>query len=132
MKPELNQLFERLSQSRFRAKFHLESREMQILREKGIDAVMRHARELIFQRLAPKNIPNDGRQTPWRGHPVFVAQHATGCCCRGCLWKWHGIAKGKSLDEREMEYVLLVIREWLERRYTDSSCVSQVQGELFE
>ncbi len=25
---------------------------------------------------------NDGKQTPFRGHPVFTAQHATATCCR--------------------------------------------------
>jgi hypothetical protein len=32
-----------------------------------------------------------------RGHPVFIAQHATATCCRGCLAKWHDIPAGRAL-----------------------------------
>jgi hypothetical protein len=110
---DLDQLFSALSQSSFRAKFKLRGRELAILRDKGIDAIMQHAADLIAKRLAPATIPNDGKQTPMRNHPVFVAQHATATCCRGCLQKWHGIAKGHALDAKEMEHVLAVIRRWL-------------------
>lgn len=76
---------------------------------------MHHAEELLTTRLFPEHIPNDGRQTPMKNHPVFIAQHATGCCCRGCLEKWHGIPKGRALTEEEQQYVLAVIRAWLIR-----------------
>ena len=55
----------------------------------------------IRKRLAPAVIPNDGKQTPMRGHPVFIAQHATGCCCRGCFEKWHRIPAGRELTDEE-------------------------------
>ncbi len=51
-----------------------------------------------------------------RGHPVFVAQHATATCCRGCLAKWHGIAEGAALSESEQEYLVDVIMEWIRRQ----------------
>lgn len=51
-----------------------------------------------------------------RGHPVFVAQHATATCCRGCLAKWHSIAAGRALSEGERDYVVSVIAAWLERQ----------------
>jgi hypothetical protein len=108
------ELFDALSRSRFRAKFKLRDRELKMLNEKGIDGIMRHADDLIRERLAPANIPNDGKQTPWRNHPVFIAQHATATCCRGCLEKWHSIAKGHALDDDEIGHVLAVIRRWLE------------------
>ena len=60
-------------------------------------------------------IANDGKQTPMRGHPVFVAQHATATCCRGCLEKWHRIPKGRDLTWEEQEYVVDVIMEWISR-----------------
>ena len=60
-----------------------------------------HAAEIIAERLAPAEPRNEGRQTPYRNHPVFVAQHATATCCRSCLETWHGIAKGHRLDRGE-------------------------------
>ncbi|MFV0369470.1 MAG: DUF4186 family protein, partial [Hyphomicrobiaceae bacterium] len=63
--------------------------------------------------LAPANPHNDGKQTPMRGHPVFVAQHATGTCCRGCLAKWHGIPARTALSADQQEYVVSVIAHWL-------------------
>ena len=91
-------LFERLNQSAFRSRFSLKEAELNYLEEKGMETVRRHAEEFVRMRLAPAQIPNDGRQTPMKGHPVFRAQHATGTCCRGCLCKWHGIPKGKAAD----------------------------------
>lgn len=32
--------------------------------------------DFIRKRLAPDAAPNYGKQTPMRGHPVFIAQHA--------------------------------------------------------
>lgn len=32
---------------------------------------------------------------------MFIAQHATGCCCRGCLERIHKIPKGKALSNEE-------------------------------
>ena len=77
---------------------------------------MKHARRFIEQRLAPAAPANDGRQTPWRGHPVFLAQHATGACCRSCLRKWHRVPSGRPLSEPEIEHILAVIRRWLRRQ----------------
>ena len=86
---------------------------MEYVQTRGIEKVMQHARELIEKRLSPAVIENDGKQTPMRNHPVFVAQHGTATCCRGCLQKWHGIEKGRELSAEEKEYVLGVIRAWL-------------------
>ena len=68
---------------------------------------------LIEERLAPANPPNDGKQTPMRNHPIFIAQHGTATCCRGCLEKWHGIPKGHALTSEEKGYILSVLRRWL-------------------
>ena len=59
---------------------------------------------------------NDGKQTPMRHHPVFIAQHVTATCCRGCLQKWHGIPKGRALVDDEKRYIVEVIRTWLVRQ----------------
>lgn len=110
---DLDDAFTRLGQSAFRRKFRLTGRELAYLQTWGLPHVMKQAEELIRKRLAPAVIPNDGRQTPWRNHPVFVAQHATATCCRGCLGKTHGIAKGHALTEDELRHVLAAIERWL-------------------
>lgn len=110
-------LFERLNQSAFRSCFSLKEAELNYLEEKGMETVRRHAEDFVRMRLAPAQIPNDGRQTPMKGHPVFLAQHATGTCCRGCLCKWHGIPKGKALTEEQQRYVTDVIMEWIRRQH---------------
>ena len=109
----LDELFTRLAQSSFRRKFHLGEKEWNYLQKKGLDVVLQHAADIIEERLAPANPTNDGSQTPYRNHPVFIAQHATATCCRGCLAKWHTIPRGEALSESEQEYVVAVIRRWL-------------------
>jgi predicted Fe-S protein YdhL (DUF1289 family) len=112
----LDDVFSRLQTSPFRRRFRLRGTEREYLAQKGIDLVMAHAADFIDKRLAPANPRNDGKQTPMRKHPVFVAQHATATCCRGCLEKWHAIAKGHELTSAEKVYILAVIRHWLERQ----------------
>lgn len=116
---DLDALFTRLSQSSFRQRFHLKDPELSYLHRKGMTTVMQHAQQFIESRLAPAFPANDGKQTPWRNHPVFVAQHATATCCRGCLERWHGIAKGQALTDEEIRYVLAVIECWLKREGGD-------------
>ena len=108
-------LWKRLSQSKFRSSFSLKANDRSYVSEKGMEKVREHACDFIRKRLAPAEISNDGKQTPMRGHPVFVAQHATATCCRGCLEKWHRIPKGRELTEAEQEYVVNVIMEWIGR-----------------
>ena len=86
-----------------------------IVKEKGIDKIQEHTKDFINKRLAQAVIQNDGKQTPMRGHPVFIAQHATGCCCRGCLYKWHKIPKGVELSEEQKNYICEVIMTWIQR-----------------
>lgn len=109
----LDELFTALARSEFRRGFQLRGAELAYLHTKGLDLVLAHADDFITKRLAPAVIPNDGKQTPFRGHPVFIAQHATATCCRGCLQKWHRIHAGYALSEEEKAYVHLVIERWL-------------------
>ena len=118
---DLDSVFEKLARSSFRAKFRLNAKDRTYLEQRGIDVVLNHARDFIDKRLAPAAPSNDGRQTPWRGHPVFVAQHATGTCCRTCLAKWHGIAAGRELTTEEQEHVVSAIKRWLIERPERSS-----------
>lgn len=108
-------LFERLSQSKFRSRFHLSDKDAEYIRSKGMDAIRRHAMDFVARRLAPAYIANDGKQTPMHGHPVFIAQHATACCCRGCFAKWHHIPAGHELTAEEQEYAVNVIMAWIRK-----------------
>lgn len=110
---ELDGVFERLGKSSFRRRFRLAGQELSYLRRKGLAIILRHAAGFIDERLAPAQPPHDGRQTPYRNHPVFVAQHATATCCRRCLEKWHRIPTGRALADEERRYVLRVLERWL-------------------
>ncbi len=106
---------EHLQKSTFRAKFHLSAKERAYAEEKGPEVIRQHAQDFVRQRLAPAEIPNDGRQTPMRGHPVFVAQHACACCCRGCFEKWYHIPRGIPLTEEQQEGVVRLLMAWIRR-----------------
>ena len=110
-------LFRRLAQSDFRRKFHLSPQDEIYISNRGLDTIRQHAEDFVAKRLAPAEIYNDGRQTPMRGHPVFVAQHATGCCCRGCFSKWHHIPEGRPLTCDEQQYAVSVLMTWIRDEY---------------
>ena len=115
-KYDLTDLFARLAKSDFRSRFHLTKKDKEYIAEKGLPTIRRHAEDFIAKRLAPAVIPNDGKQTPMRGHPVFLAQHATGCCCRGCFYKWHHIPAGRELTKEEQQYAVAVLMAWIEKQ----------------
>ncbi len=110
---DMNELFAALGRSEFRRRFRLGGKEAAYLRQKGLATIREHARDFVTARLAEADPPNDGRQTPMKNHPVFVAQHATAACCRGCLQKWHKIPKGKPLTPEQIDYLVEVIARWL-------------------
>jgi Domain of unknown function (DUF4186) len=103
-----------LARQPFRARFHLRGRDASTVELRGMKVIREHAGELLAKRLAPAEPHNDGKQTPYRGHPVFVAQHATATCCRTCLERWHGIPKGRQLTAGEQDYAVDVICRWIE------------------
>jgi hypothetical protein len=111
---DLDVIFSKLATSPFRSRFKLREKERELLSKKRFGTILDHARAFIADRLAPSCPKNDGRQTPMRGHPVFVAQHATATCCRSCLSKWHGIPAGRALSQAEQEHVLEAIKRWIE------------------
>ena len=108
-------LFARLAKSDFRSKFHLRASDRAYISERGLSTIERHAEDFVAKRLAPASIPNDGQQTPMRGHPVFIAQHATACCCRGCFAKWHHIPAGRQLTAEEQRYAVSVLMAWIRK-----------------
>lgn len=109
----------KLSKSKFRNSFHLKIKDKEYVKSKGIETIKAHAYDFINKRLKDNNIKNDGKQTPFKGHPVFIAQHATACCCRGCLYKWHNIQPNVILNEEHINYIVSLIIEWIEKEMID-------------
>ena len=114
-------ILNKLSYSKFRSSFKLKDKEIDYINNKGLDVIRSHAYDFITKRLSPAVIVNDGKQTPMRRHPVFIAQHATATCCRGCLEKWHHISKNRDLTKDEIIYIVNVIMEWIKRQLNDNS-----------
>jgi len=107
--------FARLARSRFRSRFHLSAADKRYVAEKGMETIRRHAEDFVRTRLASANPPNDGKQTPMRGHPVFVAQHATATCCRSCLEKWWKVPRGVEIPESRRCGIVDFLMAWIER-----------------
>ena len=115
----INAKLDSLSKSKFRSSFYLRKKEKEYIDKNGMEKVKEHAYDFIKKKLAPANPDNDGAQTPMKNHPVFIAQHATGTCCRGCLEKWHKIPKGVELTDNQVNYVVAIIMEWIKRNYRE-------------
>lgn len=109
----------KLRRSGFRSSFHLSEKDKSYIAEKGMDTVRRHAEDFVRERLAPDKIPNDGKQTPMRGHPVFIAQHACACCCRGCLYKWYKVKPHTELTAEQQEKIVNLLMAWIENEIGD-------------
>lgn len=115
----IDEALAKLQKSKFRSGFHLSRKELDYIDEKGLAVIRSHAVDFVANRLAPASIPNDGKQTPMRGHPVFVAQHACACCCRGCLNKWYRVRTDKALTESEQQKIVNLLMAWIEKEYRD-------------
>ena len=105
----------RLSHSSFRSRFHLSEKDKAYVAERGMAVIRRHAEDFVHERLSPAVIPNDGKQTPMRGHPVFKAQHACACCCRECLYKWYKVKKGTKLSAVQEAKIVGLLMAWIEK-----------------
>lgn len=110
---EWESLKERLARSKFRSRFRLKEKELKLIAERGLREIRHQCRTFLMQRLASAFPLNDGKQTPMRGHPCFIAQHATGICCRSCLKKWHGIPSGRVLTEAEIDSLTEILMCWI-------------------
>ena len=117
----IDECLKKLSTSPFRSKFHLKTKDVMYVKTKGMETIKSHAYDFITKRLAPKDIPNDGKQTPMKNHPVFIAQHATATCCRGCLNKWWKIPKNRELTEDEIDFVVELIMAYIKKEMEDEN-----------
>ncbi len=109
-------ILDNLEKSDFRRKFILKQKDKEYINQKGLNVIKEHAYHFIKDRLAPAYPINDGKQTPTKNHPVFIAQHATATCCRGCLEKWHKIEKGRKLTDYEIDFIVELVMAWIERQ----------------
>lgn len=127
----VGEALDKLERSAFRRRFRLSEADRRYIAAKGLDTIRAHAADFVRARLAPADIPNDGRQTPMKGHPVFLAQHATACCCRGCLKKWYDVAEGRELTEIQQEKIVNLIMAWIERQLARQEEISSGNGQNF-
>lgn len=112
-----NDVLNNLSKSKFRSSFHLRKYMITYINDKGFKIIKKHAYDFITKRLKSNNIKNDGKQTPMKGHPVFIAQHACACCCRSCLEKWYKIPKDRDLTDKEINFIVNLIMLWIKKEY---------------
>ncbi len=115
---DIDEVFAALGRSEFRSRFRLGDKDAEYLELHGLATILEHARVFVVKRLADAEPANDGRQTPMKNHPVFIAQHATATCCRKCLAKWHRIPKGRALTEMEIDYIVTVLERWLAKKHS--------------
>lgn len=116
-KQYINRKLENLKKSKFRSSFHLRNYMIDYIKKKGLDTVESHCHDFIIKKISPYPTPNDGKQTPMKGHPVFIAQHATATCCRSCLKKWYNIPKERNLKEKEEKFIQALIMTWIENEF---------------
>jgi hypothetical protein len=128
---DIEKLLAALSHSPFRSRFALSASDRDYVARKTLATIRDHARKFILARLAAQAPPNDGKQTPMRGHPVFRAQHATATCCRKCLAKWHGIDRDRPLTDEEVDYVVRVIDKWVSKQISPGNGSTARQLPLF-
>ena len=114
-------ILDKLAKSKFRSRFKLWTKELEYIKDKGLDTIYSHTCYFIRDRVAPAGPINDDKQTPMHGPTVFIAQHATATCCRSCIEKWHKFPQHRELTKTEQEYLVSVIMEWINRQITSNS-----------
>jgi|SRR6056297_1350606 len=107
-------IFKKLSKSKFRSSFKLDKKDKEYIKNKGLIKIEEHTLDFLNSRIKIKPL-NDTKQTPFKGHPVFKAQHATGICCRKCINKWHKIPREKTLQDKEIKYLKEILMRWIKK-----------------
>ena len=111
----IDYMLKKLSNSKFRNSFHLKKEMKKYINEKGITIIKTHAYDFINNRIKNYDTKKDGKQTPMKGHPVFIAQHATATCCRGCIEKWYHIPKERQLTDKEIDLIVNILMKWINK-----------------
>lgn len=115
-----NYILSKLQKSKFRSSFKIKEKDLQYIESKGFSEIEKHCLDFLNKRIKTK-LKNDKKQTPFKGHPVFIAQHATATCCRKCIKKWHKISESKELDNFEINYLKDLIMIWVEKEVKDKT-----------
>ena len=119
MYKDIDSILYSLSKSKFRSSFKLKEKDIEYINKKGMSIIKSHAFDFLNKNIRIK-IAKDGKQTPMHGHPVFIAEHATATCCRGCIEKWYKIPQDKELDDEDINYLVTIIMKWIEHEYERS------------
>ena len=94
-------------ESPFRRRFRLGPKERTYLAEKTLPVILEHGRQFVQgDDSHRRNQRTTGGKRRCEGHPIFIAQHATATCCRGCLEKRHRIPRGRAVTDEQIEYVV--------------------------
>lgn len=104
----------KLSRSAFRGRFKLNEEMRSLVEQNGLQVLRDFALNRVATCLAPANPPNDGHQTPLKGHPVFLAQHATATCCRTCLNHWWRVTVGVEMTIEQQIKIVNLQMAWIE------------------
>lgn len=107
-------MLSKLRRSKFRSSFRLSEKDLNYINKKELEAIKLNAEKILDKRIRILG-KNDGKQTPYKGHPVFIAQHATATCCRKCIEKWYKIPKNKVLSYSEMNCFINLIMQWINK-----------------
>jgi hypothetical protein len=100
--------------NKFNQSFHLNYQEKQYIKQQGYLTLEKQAKHIITSKLKTKPT-NDGRQTPFRGNPIFKAQHATACSSRKAIQRWHRIPSYRQLTEEEIHHLTNKIMTWIRK-----------------
>ena len=111
----INDKLNSLNKSKFRSSFHLRKYMVDYINKNGLDKIREDAYYFIRNRISDTTNIIDGKQTPMKNHPVFIAQHATATCCRECLNKWHHIPKNRLLTNHEVDFCVELIMSWIKK-----------------
>jgi hypothetical protein len=121
----MEKVLNKLLKSSFRSRFRLSAKDLDYIDQRGLEVIRSHAVDFIAKRIAPEKILNDGKQTPFKDHPVFVAQHATATCCRNCIQKWHSYPKGVAMSEIQQKYIVDLIMFWITSQYNQNAVLKR-------
>lgn len=114
-----------LAMSKFRGSFHLRKYMIDYINKKGLEQIEKDAYYFIETRLSDTSKVKDGAQTPMKGHPVFLAQHATATCCRSCFNKWYHIPKDRILTSHEIDFAVALIMAWIKKELKSNKFIKK-------
>ncbi|WP_372655987.1 DUF4186 family protein [Halobacteriovorax sp.] len=123
-------IFRRLGCSKVCCKFKLKDEQWEYLAKRGFDTILLEGRSLIVKIFNEDSLSHSCKVAPVQTHPIYIALHATGTCCRSSLEKWHKIPKSKELKEKDIFYILLVVKEWIIRQEKPSHLIKSEKSQL--